>query len=263
MVNIKEELCIGCKSCVKDCPGAAIKMEGNKAQIVKKCIQCGHCVAICPVNAVSIPEYDMEDVEEYEKDSFTVCPENFLHAVKFRRSVRNFKEQQIEEDKIKRVLEAGRYTATAKNMQDCTYIFVQEKLSEFKELVWKEIPEIIERLKETNPDYAVGFQYFYRKWSKNPEDDTFFFNTPAFLAVTSLNPLDGGLSSANIENMAVAEGLGVLYSGYMVRVIKSSPVLREWLGIEEKEISCCLLMGYPAVSYKRTAPRHKADIVWK
>jgi len=263
MVHIDQDLCIGCKACAADCPGNAIKMEDNKAQVVKKCIQCGHCVAICPVKAVSIPEYEMEDVEEYEADTFHVCPENFLHAVKFRRSIRNFREQKIEADKAERVLAAGRYTATAKNLQECTFIFVQEKLSELKELVWKEMPGIIESLKESHPDYASAFQYFYRKWSRDPKDDTFFFNTPAFLVVASHRALDGGLAAANIENMAVAEGLGVLYSGYMMRVIEASPVLKEWLGMGDKHAHCCILMGYPAVSYRRTAPRKEADIIWK
>lgn len=263
MVNIDQELCIGCNACAADCPGNAIKVEDKKAQVVRSCIQCGHCVAICPVKAVSIPEYEMDDVEEYDADAFKVCPENFLHAVKFRRSIRNFKEMQIEKEKVVRVLDAGRYSATAKNMQDCTFIFVQEKLSEFKELVWKEMPGIIESLKESYPDYASAFQYFYRKWSRNPEDDTFFFNTPAFLVIASLNPLDGGIAAANIENMAVAEELGMLYSGYMMRVVESSQALKEWLGMGDKHASCCLLMGYPAVSYKRTAPRKSADIIWK
>ena len=89
----------------------------------------------------------MEDVEEYEAETFHVCPKNFLHAVKFRRSIRNFREQKIEAGKAERVLAAGRYTATAKNLQECTFIFVQEKLSELKELVWKEMPGIIEVFK--------------------------------------------------------------------------------------------------------------------
>ena len=125
------------------------------------------------------------------------------------------------------------------------------------------MPSILEELKKSAPDYARAFEFFYLKWKKNPKDDTFFFNTPAFLVIASDNPLDGGLAAANIENMAVAEGLGALYSGYMMRVIGCSQALREWLGIGEKRVSCCMLLGYPAVSYKRTAPRKKADIIWK
>lgn len=263
MVNIEKDLCIGCGACIKDCPAGVIAMEEGKAAIVRGCIQCGHCVAICPTKAASIPEYDMEDIEEYDSATFAIEAERFLRAVKFRRSIRNYKEHPIEQEKIERVLAAGRYTATAKNHQACTFVFMQDKLEEFKALVWKEMPNILEQLKETAPVYARAFGYFYSKWQKNPADDTFFFNTPAFLVIAADDPLDGGLAAANIENMAVAEGLGALYSGYMMRVIADNAVLREWLGIGEKRVSACMLIGYPAVSYRRTAPRREADIIWK
>ena len=108
MINIKKEKCIGCGACVKDCLGKAIKLIDGKADYIRNCIHCGHCVAICPAGAVSIPGYDMEDVEEYEKDTFTVQPENFLRAVKFRRSIRNFKDEPIEREKMERILDVGR-----------------------------------------------------------------------------------------------------------------------------------------------------------
>ena len=263
MIRIEKERCIGCGACIKDCPASAIRMTEEKAEVYKDCLHCGHCVAICPSEAVSIPEYDMEEVEAYDKDAFTLKAEHYLHAVKFRRSIRNFKPVKIEREKAERILQAGRYTATAKNRQACTYVFIQEQLEEFKDLVWKEMPSILEELKKSAPDYARAFEFFYLKWKKNPKDDTFFFNTPAFLVIASDNPLDGGLAAANIENMAAAKGLGALYSGYMMRVIRESPVLQEWLGIGEKTVSCCMLLGYPDVKYRRTAPRKKADILWK
>lgn len=263
MIQIEQSACIGCGACVKDCPGSAIVMEEGKAAAIRECIKCGHCVAICPSKAVSIPEYDMDDVEPYEKEAFMLPADNFLRAVKFRRSIRNFRPEQIQEETARRILEAGRYTATAKNMQDCTFVFVQDQLFEFRNRVFEEMPVILEALKETAPDYARVFAYFYKKWQKNPKDDMFFFNTPAFLVIAADNPLDGGLAAANIEMMAVAEGLGALYSGYMMKVIHSSQALKEWLGIGEKNIACCMLLGQPAVSYKRTAPRRKADVIWK
>lgn len=263
MVIIETEKCIGCQACVKDCPGNAITLTEEKAEYIRDCIHCGHCVAICPTKAVTIGDYDMDEVEDYEESTFHVCPETYLHAVKFRRSIRNFKLQKIEKEKVVRILNAGRYTPTAKNRQSCTFVFVQDQMEEFRELLWQELPAVLERLKETAPDYAKAFQYFYRKWKHNPQDDTFLFNAPSFLVIASENPLDGGLAAANIENMAVAERTGALYSGYMIRVLKSSPKLCEWLGIGEKPLSCCMLLGYPNVRYKRTAPRKEADIIWK
>ena len=90
MVVIDEKKCIGCGLCAADCIALNIEVE-EKARIKKECMQCGHCVAVCPQGAVSIPEYDMADVEEYDADSFTLQPEQVLHSIKFRRSIRDYK----------------------------------------------------------------------------------------------------------------------------------------------------------------------------
>ena len=55
--------------------GTALAIEDGKAVYKKECIHCGHCVAICPVNAVSIPEYDMEEVEEYKETHYSSAGE--------------------------------------------------------------------------------------------------------------------------------------------------------------------------------------------
>lgn len=263
MVTIDQEVCIGCGICAKDCPGHAIAVKEGKAQVIHSCIQCGHCVAVCPVRAAAIPEYDMEDVEEYDPETFRLSPETFLHAVKFRRSIRNFKEKPLEKEKLERIIDAGRYTATAKNAQASTFVVVQEKLAEFKTIFWEELPSVLETLQEAAPAYVRSFRLFYEKWKRNPQDDTFFFNAPCFLLTAAENPLDGGLAAANMENQAVAEGAGALYSGYLMRAVSASPRLREWLEIGDKPVACCMLLGYPAVSYRRTAPRKKADAIWK
>ena len=260
MVKINRDLCIGCGECAADCPVDVLHIIEGKAEVSGPCFQCGHCVAVCPSEAVSIPEYDMAGVEAYQKDSFTVSPENFLHAVKFRRSIRSYKDTRISREVLEQIIEAGRYTATAKNAQACTFVAVQTRLPEFKELFWSEFPYILEILRETKPDYVRAFTRFYEKWKKDPKDDTFFFNAPCLLITAADNPLDGGLAAANMENMAVAEGAGALYSGYLQRTVSVSPKLMEWLGLEGRTLACCMLLGYPAVKYQRTAPRKTGDI---
>ena len=96
MVVIDEKKCIGCGLCAADCIAQNIVIE-EKAHVKQDCFQCGHCVAVCPKGAVSIPEYDMADVEEYDADSFTLQPEAVLHSIKIRRSIRKYKPQAVPE----------------------------------------------------------------------------------------------------------------------------------------------------------------------
>ena len=87
MVTIDMEKCIGCGLCVKDCFVGVLQMQDGKASVLADCFKCGHCVAVCPKNAVSIPDYPMKDVREYD-ESCKMNPENLLHFMQFRRSVR-------------------------------------------------------------------------------------------------------------------------------------------------------------------------------
>ena len=52
---------------------------------------------------------------------------NVLDAIRSRRSIRSFKDKPIEEEKLLRILEAGRLAPSAKNMQEWRYILVKDK----------------------------------------------------------------------------------------------------------------------------------------
>ncbi|MEG0155265.1 MAG: nitroreductase family protein [Lachnospiraceae bacterium] len=263
MVTINEELCIGCGMCKEDCIAHNIEIQDKKAVVKGKCMQCGHCVAICPQKAVSIPEYDMEDVESYDQDTFSLSPVQFLHAIKFRRSIRKFKQDKISKEVLEEILQAGRYTATAVNTQAVHYAVVQDGLDELKPMVWAGWLKVADELPKERAAFAKSIYGFYDKWLKNKADDRLFFQAPVFLVIATDNSFDDGLAAANIEMMAVAKGLGVLYNGYALRSLKNSEEAVKWLGLEGKNITGCMLLGYPDITYKRTAPRKKADILWK
>lgn len=263
MIKIDQEKCIGCGRCVGDCLASNIEIKEKKANVKKDCIQCGHCVAVCPVNAVSIPEYDMDDVEEYDKESFHLNSDEVLHAIKFRRSIRSYKPEKVSREVLERLLQAGRYTATAKNNQGCCFVFVQEEHETLKDMVWGFIDEMAEREGRHIARELLPFVAFNRRRKENPADDYLFRNAPVVLFITSDWPLDAGLAAQNIETMAVSMGLGALFNGYLARIADANEELKKWLGIEEKEIKACMLLGYPDRKYVRTVPRKEANVVWK
>lgn len=262
MVVIDEKKCIGCGLCAADCIAQNIVIE-EKARVKQDCFQCGHCVAVCPKGAVSIPEYDMADVEEYDADSFTLEPEAVLHSIKFRRSIRNYKPEAVPEDVLRTLAEAGRYTATAKNSQSNGFVFVQKEMAELKARVWQYIDDIAHKdIREIDKAF-LPYLVFNQRRKKDAADDYLFRNAPVVLYVVSDSALDAGLAAQNMEMMGVSLGLGMLYNGYLARVSDANEELKQWLGIGDRTIRACMLLGYPAVHYARTAPRKTADVIWK
>lgn len=263
MVKINSERCIGCGKCADDCIALNIELQEKKAVVKKECFQCGHCVAICPAGAVSIPDYDMKDVEEYDSQSFHLDPEQVLHSIKFRRSIRSYKTKQVEQEVLEQLLQAGRYTATAKNNQDCCFAFVQNELEQLKEKTWEFIDQMVKEQGRKLDKALLPYAAFNRRRKADPADDYLFRNAPVVLFITSDWELDAGLAAQNVESMAVAMGLGALYNGFLARIADANEELKAWLGIEGKTIKACMLLGYPDVKYARTAPRRKAQVIWK
>ena len=57
-VRLDEGKCIGCTSCIRRCPTAAIRVRNGKATIRKEfCIDCGECIRICDQHA-KVATYD-------------------------------------------------------------------------------------------------------------------------------------------------------------------------------------------------------------
>ena len=64
-------------------------------------------------------DYDMSEVKPYDKETFTVESETLLNFIKFRRSVRRFKDMPVEKEKIQQIIEAGRFTQTSTKCSRC------------------------------------------------------------------------------------------------------------------------------------------------
>lgn len=53
-IEILNDECLGCGSCVEGCPFDAIRIENEKAVILDRCTLCGACVASCSFNAIQL-----------------------------------------------------------------------------------------------------------------------------------------------------------------------------------------------------------------
>ena len=256
MFRVNKEKCIGCSQCVKDCPVSTISLVDNKAEINnERCFKCGHCIAICPVEAVSTDDYNMEDVIPYDNDSFTVEADNLLNFIKFRRSVRRFKDKEVEKEKIEKIIEAGRFTQTSTNSQD-----VYESLKIKGEAILANLTPQTAHLER----YARMWVASYEMYKQDPvKNDKIFFNAPVAIFVASPNNVNAGLASSNMELITNALGLGTFFSGFSIVAAKDNQPILDLLGLDSSdELLSCLVIGYPNVKYQRTVPRKDAVVNW-
>ena len=111
-IRINEEKCTGCGLCVSVCKDFGIEIENDKVKVSDHpffgCIGCGHCMAICPTDAIEIfgrtlSPNDLFDLPEKEK---TATYEQLFFLLQRRRSIKEFKETPVDDDLIKKILDA-------------------------------------------------------------------------------------------------------------------------------------------------------------
>ena len=157
-------------------------------------------------------------------------------AIEKRRSVRKYQGQAIEDDKLRRVLDAGRQAPSANNLQDWKFVVVQDqatraKLAQAAEQPWlAEVPAIIA---------AVGT------------------NDRAMLCDVPAAPVDCAIALDHMTLAAAAEGLGTCWIGHF-----HQDDCKEILDVPaEAKIIEMLTIGYPAGLSKTDKPRKSFDEV--
>lgn len=250
IIEVNKDLCIGCGLCKNDCPVNNIVMKDKKAVIKdQNCIKCGHCVAICPKAAITMTGFDEPSIEFTKQP--TLDSNELLMAIKARRTIRKFKNKEVPLEIVEQIIEAGRFTPSAKNTQDVSYVVLGENKGKYEEIAVK----LFRRIK---PIASI--------WMKDAKevtiDDNFFFKkAPIVIMVVTKDKVSGSLAASNMALMAESCGLGVLYSGFFSEVVNHSPKLRRLLNLERKDhVVTTLVLGYPDVKYRRTAQKETANV---
>ena len=87
-INVNDELCTGCASCLESCPYGAIELAEGIAKILPNCTLCAACVEVCSMEAISIErgEQSSKKVDLSEYNGIWVIAEHYknkIHPVAF------------------------------------------------------------------------------------------------------------------------------------------------------------------------------------
>ena len=259
-VLIDSEKCTGCGLCLSDCQRHVLEIQNGKAVVINShCLKCGHCLAICPANAVNLTGYD-DEIMDVPKEPVFLNEKDLMTHLKFRRSIRQYKDMPVEKEKLEKIIEAGRITPTASNAQNVRYIILQNE----REAVEDEVLAMYKTQSEWTETLSRLMKPAANVLNERLKHGFLFFNAPAVILVVSQSEINACLAAMSMELMAEALGLGAVFVGLFTRPANKNRKLRESLGIaEEENIAACLALGYPKVKYFRSVPRKKADVEWR
>ena len=119
----------------------------------------------------------MRDVEPLGA-GFGIAPEQMLHAVKSRRTIRQYTQRRPTREELETILEAARFSPTASNAQNVSYIVISERMEELRALAMEEM----RKLRFNEEDFYKVFPPPMSLSRVKFEDDNFLFKgAPALI----------------------------------------------------------------------------------
>lgn len=255
--------CIRCGACVKDCAFGALAKGENGLPVVKQpqnCMLCQHCFAICPNGAVSFDGIKAEDALDVASADIPSA-QQMENWMKTRRSMRSFKDEDVDGALIEKILKILANSPTGCNARGLTFNCFpnREAMKKFR----KAFIEVLE-------NYHNGTKLLPRFLAepaiklRNGKGDIFFRGATGMLIVSCdetkegvVTPLeDAVIACANFEHLANANGISTCWCGFLKIVQNEVPeLLEKILGIRRTTPFYAILFGKGSNKYVRGVER--------
>lgn len=289
-IIINENLCNGCGLCVTVCKDFSLIIDNNK--VIKStnplfgCMACGHCMAICPTGAIEIYGRTLSPNDLFDIPAKHTASnyEQLLALFQRRRSIREFKDKNVELEFIEKILAAARTSPMGLPPSDVNVLVLngKEKIRAFA----KDFSEYLKSLRfMTNKIFLALMRPFWGKENNelfrdfiNPlfyayidemekGNNHIFYDAPLaiyFYGSPYSDPADPVIAATYAMIAAESLGLGTCMIGGVHPFIQSgkrAKEFRESHGIKFKsKEGLFLIVGYPAVKYQKGINRTFASI---
>ncbi len=272
LFTVDMDKCSRCRRCAAECPIKIISFSKEDPQpkpvkaIADFCINCGHCVAVCPDAALTHKNISPEECLPVN-EKFLLNEEQVEHFIRHRRSIRTYKKDPVEKEKIEKLIDVSHYAPSGHNMQPVLWSVIHDKeevhrltgiVVDWMRYMTKEQPQMAAAM---HLDLIIG------AWEAGV--DTVCRDVPHIIINYGhkLNPTAPAactIAMTTLELAAPSFGLGACWAGYFQVAAQHYPPMREALGLPDDHVCySAMMLGYPKYEYHRMPPRNKVNISWK
>jgi ferredoxin len=289
-ISINLEKCTACGLCVSVCKDFSIVMADNKVMVSDNplfgCVGCGHCMAICPAGAIEIRGRTLSPDQLFELPDRGIAAnyEQLTALLERRRSIREFKDQEVEAELVEKILSAARTAPMGLPPSDVNVLVLNGKQK--NRTFAKDFCAYLEGMKWFVSDWFLAIMRPF--WGKANHEMFRGFLKPVFGAYTEsmkqginlvnydaplamyfygspyTDPADPIVAATYAMIAAESLGLGTCMLGAIHPLIqngKQARQFREAHGIRFKSREgLFVVFGYPAVHYKKGIRRTFASV---
>ena len=231
LLRIDKNKCKKDGICASECPTAIIRLkdENSVPAIIpdseELCLICGHCVAVCPYGALNHTRVPIEECPSIETD-LVLNEKQAIQFLRSRRSIRVFKDKEVEKEKIQNLIEISRYAPTAGNSQLVEWLVITDKnkIHALSGMVVEWVRDVVAgKTQRAAPPYMA---LFITAWDAGY--DAVLRSAPALIVAYAQKEASNGmvdltLALAYLDLMAPAMGLGTCWAGLLQGALLSSP----------------------------------------
>lgn len=246
--------CVRCGQCIEDCLFKLIEMgdipfmpEENRL----RCIHCGHCQAICPTASITLDDHDPRKLEKVRPPLEEAALQNLIWR---RRSVRHYHQEKFDRDLLEHIIKIISLAPTGSNNRGVAYIVYDGR-------------DKVEELLRATVDVMKRHDLYPAVVRKVMDgDDQIFRGAPCLLITHApaqlLASVDCATALATLELALPTFGLASCWAGIFTRVCDKE--LPAGLVMPEgNKLYGAVMIGKPAVHYKRVPFRQFPSIEWK
>lgn len=288
-INILYDRCNSCGLCVKVCKDFSLIMENGKLAISNQplfgCVACGQCMAICPSNAIEISGREMTADDRIDLSEMKNKPsfELLKNLMVGRRSIRDFKDVEVDEGLIEKIIEAAVSAPMGIPPSDVHLIVIKgkEKVREFSfdvidyfgKISWVFSPAFIwlwrlfgKEAYQVMKSFGQPLVNFMTK-SKEKQENYLLYDAPLamyFSASAYCDPADPYIPVTYAMLAAESLGLGSCMIGSIHPVIQygAKDLKKKWNLPKKSPAGLFVIFGYPKFKFKSGIRRSFADVTF-